>query len=64
MLKKFIKDFKKLPKSNKSMIYLMWIYSAGWIIAGVFINIYVFSLNKDLIDVLYYNAVFFLTGLI
>ena len=59
MLKNFLKNFKKLPDSNKSMIYLMWIYSAGGIIAGIFINIYVFSFNKEIIDVLLYNAIFF-----
>jgi len=64
MLKKFVKDFNKLPESNKSMIYLMWIYSAGGIIAWIFINIYVFSFNKEIIDVLVYNAIFFWTSLI
>ena len=64
MLKKFIKDFKKLPESNKSMIYLMWIYGAGWIIGSLFVNIYVFSFNKEILDVLYYNTVFLTSVLI
>jgi hypothetical protein len=58
MLKKFIKDFNKLPKSNKAMIYLMWIYGAGGIIGSLFVNIYIFSFNKEILDVLYYNIVF------
>lgn len=62
MFKTFLSNFKKLPESNKAMIYLMWIYNAGWIIATVFINIYVFSLNKEILDVFYYNIVF-LTGI-
>jgi hypothetical protein len=61
MIKKFINDFKQLPNSNKSMIYLMWIYNAGLIVSSVFINIYVFSLNKELIDVLHYNIIFCIT---
>ena len=59
MLKDFIEKLKKLPKSNKSMIYLMWIYRIGEIIGSLFMNIYVFSLNKKILDVLQYNAVFF-----
>ncbi len=64
MIKKFINDFKKLPKSNKAMIYLMWIYNAGGIVASVFINIYVFSLNKEFLDVIYYNIIFLTTTFI
>jgi len=64
MIKKFIENFKKLPDSNKSMIYLMWIYNIGWVISSVFVNIYVFSLNKEFLDVLYYNIVFLSTTLI
>jgi len=63
MLKKFIKKFKKLPDSNKSMIYLMWIYSAGGIIGSLFVNIYVFSFNKEILDVLYYNLIFMISVL-
>ena len=58
MLKKFIKSFKTLPKSNRAMIYLMWIYSAGTIVSSIFINIYVFSLNKEISDVIIYNLFF------
>ncbi len=64
MLKKFTKDFKKLPESNKSMIYLMWIYGAGGIIGSLFVNIYVFSFNKEILDVFYYNIVFLTNVLI
>ena len=59
MFKKFIKDFKDLPKSNKSMVFLMWIYSIWSIVSWLFINIYVFQINKDILDVIYYNLVFF-----
>lgn len=61
MFKKFRKKLNKLPKSNKSMIYLMWIYSVWNIISHIFINIYVFSLNKNIYDVLEYNL-FFVTA--
>ena len=64
MLKKFIKNFKKLPESNKSMIYLMWIYWAGWIIGSLFVNIYIFSFNKEILDVFYYNIIFLTNVLI
>jgi predicted MFS family arabinose efflux permease len=64
MIKKFLNNFKKLPTSNKSMVYLMWIYGAGGIIGSIFINIYVFSLNKELIDVFIYNLIFLTTTLI
>lgn len=60
MLNNFLNKFKQLPKSNKSMIYLNWIYNVGWIISLIFINIYVFSLNKEILDVLIYNLVFIL----
>jgi archaellum biogenesis ATPase FlaH len=29
MIKNFLQNFKKLPDSNKAMIYLMWIYNSG-----------------------------------
>ena len=58
MFKNFLNSFNKLPNSNKSMIFLMWIYSIWWIIWWLFINIYVFKLNKEILDVLYYNLVF------
>jgi len=64
MFKKISKKFKKLPESNKSMIYLMWIYWAGWIIGSLFVNIYVFSFNTEILDVLYYNIVFLTSVLI
>ena len=64
MIKEFLQNFKKLPDPNKAMIYLMWIYNSGWIVASVFINIYVFSLNKEFIDVLYYNIIFLTNTLI
>lgn len=59
MFAKFIKNFQDLPLSNKSMVYLMWIYGMGWVIGWLFVNIYIFKLNKEIIDVIYYNLVFF-----
>lgn len=59
MFQKFIQNFKDLPLSNKSMVYLMWIYGMGWVIGGLFVNIYIFKLNKEIADVIYYNLVFF-----
>ncbi|MDD3302757.1 MAG: hypothetical protein PHN31_04310 [Candidatus Gracilibacteria bacterium] len=57
---KFIKKFKDLSKPSKSMVYLMWIYRIGSIVSSVFINIYVFKFQKNLLDVVFYNG-FFLT---
>jgi len=59
MFKKFIDSFNKLPDSNKSMIFLMWIYLIWWIIWWLFINIYIFQLNNEILEVLYYNLVLF-----
>lgn len=58
MFQNFLNSFHKLPNSNKSMIFLMWIYSIWWIIWWLFINIYVFQLNKEILEVLYYNLLF------
>lgn len=60
MLKIFLYNFNKLPESNKSMIYLMWIYDIWAIISSIFINIYVFKINNSLGDIIYFN-IFFLT---
>jgi len=59
MLNKFITNFKKLPLSNKSMVYLMWIYNVWEIITWTFINIYVFKINNSLENILLYNTIFF-----
>jgi len=44
------------------MIYLMWIYNAWWIVASLFMNIYVYSFNKELLDVFVYNLIFILSA--
>lgn len=59
MFQKFIKNFRDLPDSNKSMIYLMWIYSIWWVISGLFVNIFIFKLNQNIVDVIWYNIVSF-----
>lgn len=59
MLKNFSKNFNKLPLSNKSMVYLMWIYSAWSIITWFFINIYVFKLHNSFNEILIYNMISF-----
>ena len=64
MFKKFINNFKKLPQSNKSMVYLMWIYWVGSIISGMFINIYVYKINNSIHDAIIYNAIFYTSALV
>lgn len=59
MFKNFLENFKKLPLSNKSMIYLNWINSAWSIVSWFFVNIYVFNIQKSMIDVINYNIIFF-----
>lgn len=58
-MQKFLHSFRQLPESNRSMVYLMWIYSAGMIITNIFVNIYVFQINNSFTDVALYNIVFF-----
>lgn len=59
MFKNFLGNFKKLSTSNKSMIYLMWIQWVWNIVSVIFINIYVFNIQKEIIDVIIYNSIFF-----
>ncbi len=59
MIKLFLLNFKKLPESNKSMVYLMWIYSVWALIAMTFVNIYVFKINNSFKDIIFYNINFF-----
>lgn len=55
-----IEKLKNLPLSNRSMVYLMWIYEVWSIISGIFISIYVYKLNNSLTDLILYNIFFFL----
>lgn len=57
MLKDFKQKFQKLPASNKSMIYLMWVFNTWAIITAIFINIYIFNSHKSMLDLLFYNAI-------
>lgn len=59
MFKKFLTSFNKLPLSNKSMVYLMWIYGVGSIITSTFVNIYIFKLHNSFAEILFYNMAFF-----
>lgn len=58
MIKSFIQTFDKLPKSNKAMVYLMWIFYAWSLISNIFVNIYVFKINNSLFDSIIYNIIF------
>ena len=58
-MKHFFSIFSQLPLSNKSMVYLMWIYETGIVITNVFINIYIFQINQSLVDVAWYNIVYY-----
>ena len=60
----FFSTFSKLPKSNKSMVYLMWIYFVGVIISTTFVNIYVFQLQQSYLDVLVFNLITFVASAI
>lgn len=55
----FLSLFNKLPLSNKSMVYLMWVHHIGIIIVEVFINIYIFQINQSLLDVAIYNMIYY-----
>ncbi len=59
MLRNFLSTFHKLPTSNKSMVYLMWIYGIGMIITNIFVNIYIFQINQSFLDVVIYNILFY-----
>ena len=58
-MKKIIQTFSVLPDSNKSMVYLMWIYGVWVIITTIFINIYIFQLNDSYVEVIIYNMLFY-----
>jgi len=64
MLNKFITNFRKLPLSNRSMVYLMWIFWVWGIISWIFINIYVYKINNSINDAIIYNTIFFTSTLI
>lgn len=59
MLKQTKEKFNNFPTSNKSMIYLMWIYNFWQYIAWLFIWIYIFKINNDISYVINYNLIFF-----
>lgn len=64
MLKNFHNTFKKLPASNKSMVYLMWVNTITSVVTSIFIWIYIFKLNNAIEDLLIYNLIFFTACLI
>jgi len=55
------KKFNDFPKSNKAMIYLMWIYHFWNLISTLFISIYIFKLESNISNVIIYNIIFFTT---
>lgn len=55
MFKKFWNNFKKLPESNKSLVYLMLIYFFWVIIANLFVVIYIFKLNDSINQLIIYS---------
>ena len=59
MFRRFLDTFNQLPNSNKSMVYLMWIYGVGVIITNIFVNIYVFQISQSFSDVAIYNILFY-----
>ena len=59
MIRNFLDNFNKLPLSNRSMVYLKWIYSVWNIIGGLFINIYVFQINGSIEESLIFNIIYF-----
>ncbi len=59
MFKKFLQNFDTLPISNKAMVYLMWIYGIGELISSIFVNIYVFKVNRLFENIIIYNIIFF-----
>jgi len=63
-MKQFFTTFKKLPHSNKSMVYLMWIYFVWVIVSSTFVNIYVFQQQESYYDVLLFNLLTFIASAI
>lgn len=59
MIKLFLQNFNKLPLSNKSMVYLMWIYYIWAFIVSIFVNIYVFKIHDSFKDIIFYNIDYF-----
>ncbi len=59
MIQRFLENFNKLPLSNRSMVYLKWIYAVWNIIGGLFINIYVFQINGSIQESLIFNIIYF-----
>lgn len=55
MFQKFSESFNKLPSSNKSLVYLMWIYSFGALIGNLFIIIYIYKFNQSINDLIIYG---------
>lgn len=64
MFQKFLINFRQLPSSNISMVYLMWIYHFGAIITNIFSSIYVYRVHESLSTVIVYHIVIFTFTLI
>lgn len=60
MFQKFLANFRQLPSSNISMVYLTWIYHFGAIITNIFSSIYVYTVHESLITVVVYHIVSFI----
>lgn len=63
-MKKFFKNFSNLPKAYKSLVYIVWLYSIWWFIWNFFINIYIFKVNNNILDVFIYNLVYITASLV
>jgi hypothetical protein len=59
MLEKFHTAFIGLPLSNRSMVYLSWIYSAWVLIATLFVNIYIYKITQSIIWNIVYTGLFY-----
>lgn len=57
-MKKFFKNFSNLPNIYKSLVYIVWLYSIWQFIWIFFINIYIFKVNNNILDVFIYNLIY------
>lgn len=59
MFNKFLNNFRALPESNRSLVFLLWIYYIWNVVANIFINIYIYKLNDSFNDLIVYYIFYF-----
>lgn len=49
----------QLPCTTKAMVYIMWLYFFGQVVANVFIGIYIYNISQSFFDIALYNILLF-----